>query len=680
MTKTRQVAQVDYRYFVVDLVSNTLLAEVPFVGVSYSRSLRESGTFSGSIPITEDTYNLSLYENTLPGTRALFVTRNGVTVWGGIIWSRTYDIVSKNLEVSASEFTSYLYNRVLWQTFSNSFSGNAEVVAGVATINLDFTEYAFIVGEPVYLDWGTDRRQYNGYYSVLTTNGTDSFTTTAEYVTGQGVTKTIPDQIVEPAIMTVEIRQDTYEYARYILGELENDFFDLSFANDAIEPGIDLFNEIELYSRSGNVASIILKQPHQLVVGQKIEVTDSGNGFNTLEAKVKEVLNDSTFSYDNQGPDLTVASALTSSSGLAFWQRLNSVVTVTTEAAHNFNLGAIVYIENLNPTVDGFHTISSVGTPGANNFQFVSAGNIIAFSPAAADAEATVSPAVTYSTYGSYANNSTLGIQFEGTPSSDKKQRNSTIRGYELKPIGDILDEYSNVPNGFEYRIDCEFDEVTNKFKKIFKFLPLIPPSLATYLSTLPEGKLPVGELAPVSAFGADINVFEYPGNVSSASLEESAEDSATRFWVQGNDPDLSGDASQPYAAAADVDLLSRGWPIIDQTETVESADEALLQIYASRYLDEARPPVSNFTISVNGSLTPEVGSYKPGDWCSVIINDDFVNLRLQSYIELRDGTNRQVLLRKIDAFEVTIPDNPSFPEEVSLELVTEPEVDKIGN
>ena len=184
-----------------------------------------------------------------------------------------------------------------------------------------------------------------------------------------------------------------------------------------------------------------------------------------------------------------------------------------------------------------------------------------------------------------------------------------------------------------------------------------------------------------MSAYGADKTVFEYPGNVLDASLEENAQDAATRFWVQGDDKELSSDASQPYAGAADVDLLLRGWPILEEVEKVDNvAEENTLHTYAERFLAESRPPISNFSISVNGSLTPEIGSYKPGDWCSVIINDDFVRLRLTSYIELNDGTGREVLLRKIDAYEVTVPDNPSFPEQVSLQLVTEAEVDKIGD
>jgi hypothetical protein len=192
---------------------------------------------------------------------------------------------------------------------------------------------------------------------------------------------------------------------------------------------------------------------------------------------------------------------------------------------------------------------------------------------------------------------------------------------------------------------------------------------------------LPAGQFAPIEAYGADKLIFEYPGNVSSATLEESAEDAATRFWVQGNDERLKEEASQPYSGASDQDMLFRGWPILEQSESKDDiSDETELYEYAARFLIESKPPISNFTISVNGSLIPKIGSYSPGDWCGVIINDDFVRLRLQSYIELNDGSGRTVLLRKIDAFNVSVPDNPAFPEEVSLELVTEAEVDKIGN
>ena len=42
---------VNYRYFTTDILSNSVLAEIPFKGVSYERSIKTAGAFSGSIPV-----------------------------------------------------------------------------------------------------------------------------------------------------------------------------------------------------------------------------------------------------------------------------------------------------------------------------------------------------------------------------------------------------------------------------------------------------------------------------------------------------------------------------------------------------------------------------------------------------------------------------------------------------
>jgi hypothetical protein len=179
----------------------------------------------------------------------------------------------------------------------------------------------------------------------------------------------------------------------------------------------------------------------------------------------------------------------------------------------------------------------------------------------------------------------------------------------------------------------------------------------------------------PVEAFKAERLVFEHPGNILEASMEENASDSATRFWVQGDKGDMGEGASLPYSGVTATGMLADGWPLLDLVEQYQTDDEFILAQYAQRYLEESVPPVSNFTITVNGSVTPEVGMYYPGDWCSVIIDDVFVQLRMASGLEPRE----QVLVRKIDAFTVTVPNSPAFPESVSLELVRESQVDKIG-
>jgi hypothetical protein len=115
---------------------------------------------------------------------------------------------------------------------------------------------------------------------------------------------------------------------------------------------------------------------------------------------------------------------------------------------------------------------------------------------------------------------------------------------------------------------------------------------------------------------------------------------------------------------------------VLDQEESKQDiSDEQTLYDHASRYLNEFRPPVADITISVNGSLNPVVGTYSPGDWCSIIADDEFIRQRLSSDLEVRDT----VLVRKIDAVKVSVPDTPSFPETVELNLVTEWEVDRRG-
>jgi hypothetical protein len=258
---------------------------------------------------------------------------------------------------------------------------------------------------------------------------------------------------------------------------------------------------------------------------------------------------------------------------------------------------------------------------------------------------------------------------------------NKILRGFELKSVGEELDSYSDVLNGFEYRVDCAYDTATASFSRTFVMIPVNFPDPP-----------PPGEASPITRYGAQNLVFEYPGNISEVTLDESAEDAATRFFVTGNQGELGADASQPYSAAAATDFLLEGWPLLDQAEALGTGDiarvsptstvnpdslydEEVLYSYAKRYLAEFLPPVSDLKIIVNGSLQPQIGTYSPGDWCAVIINDDFVNLRLASNLEPRPD----LLVRKIESIKVTVPDNPSFPEQVDLNLITEWEVDKRG-
>jgi hypothetical protein len=291
-------------------------------------------------------------------------------------------------------------------------------------------------------------------------------------------------------------------------------------------------------------------------------------------------------------------------------------------------------------------------------------------------------PEIHYGTYGGYTNNSDLLFDFSTQGYSTKQTLPINFRGYETRSIGEELDKYSDVINGFEYRVDCSYDPLTNTFKRTFVLLPIIPETLDAYLSELPGGVLYLGTAAPPSAFGADRTVFHFPGNISDISIDESAENSATRFFMVGNIGDLGDGASQPYGVAVDTSLLyptsgtMSAWPLLDDTHSDQDIyDEDLLYSYAQRYLAEAKPPDMKINVSVNGSITPSVGSYSPGDWCTLIVDDDFIQQRLTNDLEPRGD----LMIRKIDSISVSVPDGATFPEKISLSLVPEWQADQIG-
>jgi hypothetical protein len=290
----------------------------------------------------------------------------------------------------------------------------------------------------------------------------------------------------------------------------------------------------------------------------------------------------------------------------------------------------------------------------------------IPYTPLVATAPTVVrQPVVSAGTYGPFPGNTNLGMKFSTSQYSGVNVDPTAYRGYTLTNVGDALDSYSSTTNGFEYRIDCDYDADSDSFSKTFVLIPVNFPD--------PPNN---GEVSDPSRFGADKIVFEYPGSVMDVKLAESAENSATRFFAVG-DANLGADAANPYSAASNLGLLDansdRKWPILDDKESVaDISDEDILNAYAQQYLNEAKPPAASFTISIDGSLQPPIGSFLPGDWCSVIINDDFIQARLRSKLEPRDT----VLVRKIDSYKVTVPDGNTFPETVDLTLLADWNVD----
>lgn len=648
-----------YRYFVTDLMTNALLAEIPFTGVSYGRALKGAGEFSGSVPVLDATAAANLYDYTIPGRTALYVVRNNVCVWGGIIWSRSYDTSSRKLNVSGSEFTSYLYHRNIWKTYSHSYEGTTVVdIFGNATTTLTFGSFDLAPGTRIRLDfYELGNFQYSGYYTVLSLN----LSSTSVAVTIPGMPSGTYEQT------TVTIRVDTYDYVRKLLDQMNIDFSGLEFPNGEIQPALSTAYTITNKQLTSNIATITTSANHGVIAGQAIDIENVDSTFNGSYVAITTT--DTTVSFSRTASNVPSTPVSGASATVTQKELTSNVVTLTTSSAHGFTTGQTVDILDVDdPAAEyaifgGTHRITS--TPSATSFTYSVFTLEADVAATAVSGSATLTPRMWSNTYGPFPGNSDIGIEYSTASLSGVDTPNATYRGYELRSVGKELDEYSDIVDGFEYRIDCEYDPVMASFTREFVFLPI----------NLPDPP-PPGEVAPLSRYGADQIVFEYPGNIERVSMSESAENSATRFFVVGNIGDLGADISQPYAVATDTELLDAGWPILDMQESKNDIyDEQTLYSYAQRHLAEFRPPVTDIDVIVNGSLDPVVGSYAPGDWCALIIDDAFVRLRMLSDLEPRDN----ILVRKIEGFEVSVPDGTPFPEEVKLQLIPEWEVDKVG-
>lgn len=109
-----------YTYLFCDLRTDTLLAELPLADVTYSFELNGIGRLTGTIPYSDETLPLDPETASTPGRTAVYVDRDGVLIWGGIVWTR--DRVKGGKRIQAAEFLSYFQRRYVKTTLSTDTS------------------------------------------------------------------------------------------------------------------------------------------------------------------------------------------------------------------------------------------------------------------------------------------------------------------------------------------------------------------------------------------------------------------------------------------------------------------------------------------------------------------------------------------------------------------------------
>ena len=362
----------------------------------------------------------------------------------------------------------------------------------------------------------------------------------------------------------------------------------------------------------------------------------------------------------------------------------SNVATITTTEKHNLDIGDTVRISGVAASFNGTHTVTAVPTDKSFRFAKVAKDVIQQNSPGrvVVTERSVSSGAIDYSaraiayTYGPFPDKADIGITIQ-SGFSGINAKPEDLNAADLVTAKEHLDRYIARTEGFDYRIDCTYNPATGEFEREFVFVPVDLPNPPAF-----------DQASSINRFGADEIVFEYPGNIASLTVDESSEDASTRFFVMSSDSKATGGLT--FVGASDGRLLSDNWPLLDMKEKQDwpvydqnvnrdkytNIDPVMdLTKSARRYLKESRPPTGSISVTVNGSITPYVGTYDPGDWCSIVANDEFILQRLASDLELRNTA----LVRKIISYSVEVPDNPGAPETVTLNLLPEWEVDDYG-
>jgi hypothetical protein len=128
-----------YRCVSRDLLTGTLVAEIPLSGLSYSHRLNDVGELSASLflPTPSDTAGRTLgaiYNDAVEETRRqLVIERDGVVVWCGIIWAAPYDDGSQSRSVRAASDWSYFRRRFI--DYSSTYTGTDQFTIARQIVN-----------------------------------------------------------------------------------------------------------------------------------------------------------------------------------------------------------------------------------------------------------------------------------------------------------------------------------------------------------------------------------------------------------------------------------------------------------------------------------------------------------------------------------------------------------------
>ena len=105
-----------YRYLFTDTVTGSVLAELPLTDVNFTQAINTFGTFNATLLLSGVPAASNAAAATIPMRCSLYVDRDGVLVWGGLVVAREYSSTAQSIKITAREFEYYLDRRRITTT------------------------------------------------------------------------------------------------------------------------------------------------------------------------------------------------------------------------------------------------------------------------------------------------------------------------------------------------------------------------------------------------------------------------------------------------------------------------------------------------------------------------------------------------------------------------------------
>lgn len=110
-----------YRYYFLSLRDEQVIEEIPLFGVFAQRILNGPGQFDASFTLDQTgKNNADLVAATIPGKTWLVIEREGIPVYHGLVWSRTYQSQAKIVSLFGWGFEAFPSRQYMLSDYSDS--------------------------------------------------------------------------------------------------------------------------------------------------------------------------------------------------------------------------------------------------------------------------------------------------------------------------------------------------------------------------------------------------------------------------------------------------------------------------------------------------------------------------------------------------------------------------------